>query len=83
MFRFVRKYRKINEDNRKLVVTNQEWIPDHQADLECEEAIIEDRRRFGRVRTHLMRHLRQKYGSKTANRAMWRVGKRGSRDSRV
>lgn len=76
MFEFVRKYRKINEDNRKLVDTNQEVMPDYQADLECEDAIIEDKRRFGRVRTHLMKHLRQKYGSKTANRAMWRVNKR-------
>ena len=45
-------------------------------DLECEEQIIEDIYRFGRVRTTLMRSLRQNFGDKTANRALWRVSKR-------
>ena len=45
-------------------------------DLECEEQIIEDINRFGRVRTTLMRSLRKNYGDRTANRALWRVSKR-------
>ncbi len=44
--------------------------------LECEERIIEDIERFGRVRTTLMRNLRQNFGDDTANRALWRVRKR-------
>ena len=44
--------------------------------LECEEQIIEDIERFGRVRTSLMKSLRQKFGDRTADRAMWRVRKR-------
>ena len=44
--------------------------------LECEEQIIEDIERFGRVRTTLMRSLRQNFGNDIANRALWRVRKR-------
>jgi len=45
-------------------------------DLACENAIIKEHARFGRVRTALMRKLRGKYGKQVANRAMWRVEKR-------
>lgn len=48
------------------------------ADLECEDAIMQDKQRFGRVRTSLMRHLREKYGEITANRALSRINKRVS-----
>jgi len=44
--------------------------------LECEEQIITDIVRFGRVRTSLMRSLRENFGETTANKAMWRVRKR-------
>ena len=44
--------------------------------LECEEQIIEDIERFGRVRTTLMRSLRKEFGNDIANRALWRVRKR-------
>jgi hypothetical protein len=52
-----------------------------KAELECEEAIMSDKQRFGRVRTSLMRHLRAKYGNKTANRALSRINKRSSKGS--
>ena len=45
-------------------------------DLECEEQIIEDIERFGRVRTSLMKSLRKEFGNTIANRALWRVRKR-------
>ncbi len=45
-------------------------------DLECEEQIIDDIERFGRVRTSLMKSLRNNFGDATANRALWRVRKR-------
>jgi len=44
--------------------------------LECEEAILKDKERFGRVRASLMEYLRAKNGNKSANRALSRVNKR-------
>ena len=52
-----------------------------KAELECEDAIILDKQRFGRVRTSLMKHLRSKYGKKTANRTLSRINKRASNGS--
>ncbi len=47
-----------------------------QSDLECEEAIIKEKERFGRVRTSLMQYLRARYHWTTADRALRRVNKR-------
>jgi len=44
-------------------------------DLECEEAILKDKERFGRVRASLMGYLRAKHG-RSADRALSRVNKR-------
>jgi len=44
--------------------------------LECEEAILKDKERFGRVRTSMMEYLRAKHGDDIANRALSRVNKR-------
>jgi len=44
--------------------------------LECEEAILKDKERFGRVRASMMEYLRVKNGNATANRALNRVNKR-------
>ena len=46
------------------------------AELECEEAIINDKERFGRARKSMMNVLRVKYSDKIANRALSRVNKR-------
>lgn len=43
--------------------------------LECEEAILKDKERFGRVRTS-MEYLRAKYDNDVANRALNRINKR-------
>ena len=53
-------------------------MDENKGDLECEEAIMSDKTRFGRVRTSLMKHLRAKYGKEIANRALWRVNRRYS-----
>ncbi len=45
-------------------------------DLECEEAILKDKERFGRVRASLMGFLRAKHGRNSADRALSRVNKR-------
>ncbi len=50
-------------------------------ELECEEAIMQDKQRFGRVRTSLMRHLRSEYGEDVANRVLARINKRASNGS--
>lgn len=50
-------------------------------ELESEEAIMNDKERFGRVRTTLMKQLRAKYGDDIANRALYRINKRISEGS--
>jgi len=45
-------------------------------ELECEEAIIQDKERFGRARKSMMNMLRAKHGDDIANRALSRVNKR-------
>ena len=52
-----------------------------EAELECEDAIMNDKQRFGRVRTSLMKHLREKHGQVIANRALSRINKRVSEGS--
>jgi hypothetical protein len=52
-----------------------------QNELECEETIMKDKQRFGRVRTNVMKHLRAKYGDETANRVLSRINKRVSNGS--
>ena len=56
----------------------EENISEEEGDLACEEAIIKDKERFGRVRKSLMKYLRTKYGDDVANRALWRVNRRRS-----
>lgn len=46
------------------------------AELECEEAIIKEKKEFGRARKSVMNVLRAKYTDKIANRALNRVNKR-------
>ena len=46
------------------------------AELECEEAIIGDKKEFGRVRKSMMNVLRAKYTDEIANRTLNRVNKR-------
>jgi len=50
-------------------------------ELACEDAIILDKQRFGRVRTSLMKHLRLEHGDEIANRVLSRINKRASNGS--
>ncbi len=52
------------------------------SELACEDAIILDKQRFGRVRTSMMKHLRSEHGAKIANRVLSRINKRASNGSR-
>jgi len=53
-----------------------EQMSEKLGNLECEEAILKDKERFGRVRSSLMEYLRAKNGNQSANRALSRVNKR-------
>jgi hypothetical protein len=50
-------------------------------ELACEDAIILEKQRFGRVRTSMMKHLRIEHGDKIANRVLSRINKRSSSGS--
>jgi len=50
-------------------------------ELECEEAIMQDKQRYGRVRTNMMKHLRAKHGVAIANKTLSRINKRISINS--
>ena len=52
-------------------------------ELECEEKIISEKHRFGRVRSKMMAQLRDKYGDKVANRSLARINKRISIGSKM
>ena len=56
--------------------TESERIKEIDGDLVCEESIMTDKERFGRVRKSMMKYLRDKYGNEIANRALWRVNRR-------
>jgi len=62
---------KQQEDETKQGETMSE-----EANFICEEAIIKDKERFGRVRSSMMEYLRAKHGDDVANRALSRVNKR-------
>jgi len=75
MRKFWQDYRTIQEDNGELENYSTK-MKQSVAELECEEAIIKDKERFGRVRMSMMNMLRAKHGDDIANRALSRVNKR-------
>jgi hypothetical protein len=68
--------RKITENDGSFDNETMQKLREYQADLECEEVIIKDKERFGRVSTVRMRYLREKHGSKIADRVLARIQKR-------
>jgi hypothetical protein len=65
------------------IYTREKILEDklQNGELESEEAIMNEKERFGRVRTSLMKQLRAKYGDDVANRALYRINKRMSEGS--
>ena len=58
-------------------IPEKNWeLKNSLAELECEEAIIDDKKEFGRVRNSMMKVLRVKYGFDVTNRVLSRVNKR-------
>ena len=64
-------YDKINKKHSRV----------SEDELDCEDVIMNEKERFGRVRTSMMKILRQKYGRETADRALSRINKRLSEGS--
>ena len=64
-----------------LPIKTEDDSPGSNGELECEDAIMKDKERFGRARTSLMRNLREKYGKETADKSLARINKRISEDS--
>lgn len=65
-----------NEENQEKLNKKQEKLSKMKDEIECENTILEEKQRFGRVRTSVMRYMREKYGYTVANRVMWRIDKR-------
>ena len=49
---------------------------DKKRELECEEAIINEKARFGRVRKTFMEYMREQYGRVIADKVLSRINKR-------
>jgi len=75
MRRFWQNNNTIQEDNGELENMSTK-MKQSLAELDCEEAIINDKERFGRARKSMMNVLRAKYSDEIANRVLSRVNKR-------
>ena len=75
MTKFWHNNTTIQEDDGELEIIPTK-MKQSLAELECEEAIIEDKKEFGRVRKSMMNVLRAQHGNEIANRTLNRVNKR-------
>jgi len=62
--------------NEVRLTSSEDKTRSNDGDLRCEDAIMKDKKQYGRVRNSLMKYLRGMYGEQIANRALWRVSKR-------
>jgi len=75
---------KLRDSDLKLadyVIKKNNYNHVLEGELDCEEVIMNEKERFGRVRTSMMKTLRKKYGSETADRTLSRINKRSSESS--
>ncbi len=75
MRKLQQKYRTIQVNYRALENYSTK-IRQSLAKLECEEAIIIDKVRFGKVRKSMMKILRAKYSDEIADETLNRVNKK-------
>jgi len=75
MRKFWHNYEAIQEEDGELEIHSAK-LRQSLAELECEEAIMGDKKEFGRVRKSMMNVLRAQHGDEIANRALNRVNKR-------
>ena len=67
---------EINQEDNGEIESMSTKMKQSLAELECEEAIIKDKERFGRARKSMINVLREQYGNEIANRTLNRVNKR-------
>lgn len=67
---------RIFKHNSKTIQEENGELKKSLAELDCEETIINEKERFGRVRSSMMKVMRAKYGYDVANRVLNRVNKR-------
>ena len=79
MRKFWHNYETIQDEDGEIVSDSLK-MRQSLAELECEEAIIEDKERFGRARKSMMNVLRAQDGIGIANRVLSRVNKRLQKD---
>jgi len=75
---------KLRDSDLKLadyVIKKNNYNHASEGELNCEEVIMNEKERFGRVRTSMMRTLRKKYGREIADRSLSRINKRLSKSS--
>ena len=77
----MREFWNKQRNNETLEDISEENEQKSKGNSRCEDIIIKDKERFGRVRKSTMQDLREEYGKEIANRALWRVSKRNSRYS--
>lgn len=86
----MRKFWEDKRENKKEKETLTEYernynekqvkLTNIQHELDCEQAMINEKEQFGRVRTMMMKYLRTKYGQELTNRAQWRINKRQNKN---
>ena len=86
MRRFWEDKRKNKKEQEKLTEYERNYnekqveLTKMQQELDCEEAIINEKETFGRMRTSMMKYLRTKYGQELTNRIQWRINKRQNKN---
>jgi len=75
MIKFWHNNDTIQEEDGELEIHSAK-LRQSLAELECEEAIMGDKKEFGRVRKSMMNVLRAQHGNEIANRVLSRVNKR-------
>jgi len=75
MIKFWQNNTTIQEEDGELENVSAK-LQQNLAELQCEEAIMRDKKEFGRARNSMMKVLRAKYGDVIEDRTLNRVNKR-------
>lgn len=75
-----KKVKEILTEDEHNYNKKQEKLSKLQQELDCEQAIINEKETFGRVRTTMLKYLRTKYGQELTDRAQWRINKRQNKN---
>lgn len=75
-----RKEKETLTEHERIDNQKQQELNKIQQELDCEQAMINEKETFGRVRTTMLKYLRTKYGQELTNRVQWRVNKRQNKN---